>query len=105
MTFPGAETMNGGIIGLDCFLFNGLFLFFTPLISVAAILSVKLSVSVRPLARGGTSSDGEGEGLVSEGVSITNEVVLELDREWDFILRGFPPNDRRDWDWLLVIAQ
>jgi hypothetical protein len=49
------------------------------------------------------SREGEGEGLVSEGVSINNDVVLELDREWDFVLRGFPPNDRRDW--LLVIAQ
>jgi hypothetical protein len=31
--------------------------------------------------RDGISKDGEGEGLVSEGVSISREAVLELDRE------------------------
>lgn len=45
-------------------------------------------------ARGGISSEGEGEGLVSEGVSIGNEVVLELEREWVLVFRGCPPNVR-----------
>lgn len=94
--------MKGGIIGLDCFLCSGLLLFFGPLISVVVIFSVASSISTRPFARGGISNDGE-RGLVSEGVSTNNDVVLEDDREWDFVLRGFPPNDRRDW--LLVIAQ
>jgi hypothetical protein len=53
--------------------------------------------------RDGISKDGEGEGLVSEGVSMSREAVLELDREWDFVFRGFPPNGLLDV--LLVIAQ
>lgn len=50
------------------------------------------------------SKEAEGdEGLVSEGVSMAKEVVLELDRECVLVLRGFPPKDLLFW--LLVIAQ
>jgi hypothetical protein len=48
------------------------------------------------------SRDGETEGLVSEGVSICRDVVLELDRECVFVFKGFPPKDLLVW--LLVIA-
>jgi hypothetical protein len=34
-----------------------------------------------PFIRGGSSGEGEADGLVSEGVSICRVVVLELDRE------------------------
>ena len=85
--------MKVGIIGLDCFLCIGLLLFFVPLISVVAIFSLISTNSAWPFVRGGISKEGDGEGLVSDGVSICWEVVLELDLECDFVLRGFPPND------------
>tara|TARA_R110002060_G_scaffold23397_9_gene31660 strand:+ start:854 stop:1138 length:285 start_codon:yes stop_codon:yes gene_type:complete len=92
MTFPGAETMNEGIIGDDCFLLplTGLRGFLEPWMSVFSRASVISTICVR----GGISSEGEGEGLVSEGVSIGMEVVLELEREWVLVFRGFPPNVR-----------
>ena len=70
---------------------SGLRGFFEPLISVFARASVISTIC----ARGGISKTGEGEGLVSEGVSIGMEVVLELEREWVLVFRGFPPNDLR----------
>lgn len=64
------------------------------------------SESVLLLARGGISRVGEGNGLVSDGVSTNNEVVvLELERECVFrlVLSGLPPKVLRDG--ILVIAQ
>jgi len=105
MTLPGAETMKGGIIGVDCFLSSGTrsWALIEPLIFVFAISSLIPLTARLPLGRGGISKGGEVEGLVSDGVSICcRDVVLELDRECDLVLRGFPPNDFLG---LLVIAQ
>jgi hypothetical protein len=52
-----------------------------PLTSIFSISSVRALTDCVPFMRGGISKDGEEEGLVSEGVSISSEVVLELDRE------------------------
>ena len=73
-----------------------------PLTSMCAISSVRELIEFAPFMRGPISTDGDEDGLVSEGVSICREVVLELDRECVFVLRGFPPNDLLVW--LLVIA-
>jgi hypothetical protein len=83
MTFPGAETINAGIIGVDCFLSKGpLFDFLEPLRFAFSIPSLIPFTAWVPFVRGGISRDGEVEGLLSEGVSIWTEiVVLELDRE------------------------
>jgi hypothetical protein len=87
MTLPGADTIKAGIIGVDCFLFRGALLRVLPLAlplpltSIFSISSVRALTDCVPFMRGGISKDGEEEGLVSEGVSISSEVVLELDRE------------------------
>jgi hypothetical protein len=96
--------MKAGIIGVDCFLSIGIPLrvFLAPLISVFAISSVRPLTACAPFVRGGISREGEAEGLVSEGVSICREVVLELERECVFVFKGFPPKDLLVW--LLVIA-
>ena len=76
--------MNGGIIGVDCFLSRGIPLrvFLRPLTSIFSISSEIPLTDCALLMRGGMSRDGEAEGLVSEGVSICRDaVVLELDRE------------------------
>jgi hypothetical protein len=83
MTLPGADTIKAGIIGVDCFLSKGIPLraFLEPLTSVFSMSSIRALTDCAPFVRGGMSKDGEAEGLVSEGVSICREVVLELDRE------------------------
>jgi hypothetical protein len=48
----------------------------------------------RPLVREDMSAEGEEGELLSVGVCICREVVLELDLERDSVWRGFPPNDR-----------
>jgi hypothetical protein len=88
--------MKAGIIGVDCFLSRGIpfLVLLAPLISAFAISSVRALADCAPFVRGGISWDGDVEGVVSKGVSICTEVVLELDREWVFfVLRGVPPND------------
>ena len=96
--------MKAGIMGVDCFLSKGIprRVFLEPLSSVFSISSVIPLTDCVPFIRGGMSRDGEADGLVSEGVSICSEVVLELDRECVFVLRGLPPNERLGE--LLVIA-
>jgi hypothetical protein len=49
------------------------------------------------------STDGEDGELLSGGVCVCRERVLELDLERDCVWRGFPPNDRLAE--LLVIAR
>ena len=97
MTLPGADTINAGIIGLDCFLSRAILpFFFVPLICVLAIPSLTPLtplVPLVPLVRGGISRRGEVEGLESEGVSIARLVVLDPEREWVFVVIGCPPND------------
>jgi hypothetical protein len=98
MAFPGAETMNAGIMGVDCFLSSGapLLDFLEPLIVVFSISSLIPFTAWVPFVRGGISIEGEVEGLLSEGVPICTEmVVLELDREWGFVFIGFPVDDLR----------
>jgi hypothetical protein len=75
--------MNAGIIGVDCFLSIGIpfRLFLDPLTSVFFMSSVVPLTDCAPFMRGGISREGEAEGLVSDGVSICREVVLELDLE------------------------
>jgi hypothetical protein len=75
--------MKAGIIGVDCFLSRGIPLrvFLEPLTSVFSMSSVIPLTECAPFMRDGMSRDGEADGLVSEGVSICREVVLELDRE------------------------
>lgn len=101
ITFPGADTINGGIIGEDCFLTMGVLFFplFEPLILAFSILSliiVTRSVSIEVLSRAGIREVGEVEGLrvlsELEGVITRSDfvVVLELDRECCFISRGSP---------------
>ena len=80
MTLPGAETMNAGIIGLDCFLAIAIrFLsdfFSVPLSLVRANPSLS---SVMDSLEGGISRGrGEASGLEFDGVLIALE---ELDRE------------------------
>jgi hypothetical protein len=83
MTFPGAETINAGIMGVDCFLSNGPLLdFLEPLRLAFSIPSLIPFTAWIAFVRGGISIEGEVEGLLSDGVSICTEiVVLELDRE------------------------
>jgi hypothetical protein len=86
MTLPGADTMKVGIIGEDCFLsrFIPRRVFLFPLISVCAIVSVTSATACAPFipfVLADISKEGEGEGLVSEGVSMAKDAVLELDRE------------------------
>lgn len=96
MTLPGAETMKAGIRGLDCL--------FLPLICVRSISSRMPLTVARPLARSDMSTDGEDGELLSEGVCVCGEVLLELDLECVWcVWRGFPPNDRLVE--LLVIAR
>ncbi len=75
--------MKGGIIGVDCFLSRGIPLrvFFEPLTSTFSMSSAIPLTAWVPFMWDGMSRDGEAEGLVSEGVSICSDVVLELDRE------------------------
>ena len=79
--------MKAGIIGVDCFLSKGGFLFGfeTPLRCVCSIPPLTPLAEPWPFVKGGISMDGESEGLVSEGVStcreVEVEVVLELARE------------------------
>lgn len=90
MTFPGADTIKGGIIGDDCFLFN-LFCFLPePLTVVSAISTVRPSTALLPFVWGGISSDGERE--LSEGVSIWSEVVLDDGEGNLLVLIVLPPN-------------
>ena len=82
MTFPGADTINAGIIGVDCFLSKPLLDFFEPLIVVFSISLLIPFTAWIPFVRGGISIEGDVDGLLSDGVSICTEiVVLELDRE------------------------
>lgn len=98
MTLPGAETIKVGIIGVDCFLsrFIPRRVFLFPLISVFAIVSVTsatVCVPFTPFVLADISKEGDGDGLVSEGVRMAKDVVLELDREYVLILSGVPPKD------------
>jgi hypothetical protein len=93
MTLPGAETMKAGIRGVDCL--------FRPL-SCACSISSRMPLTV-PLVRRDMSTDGEDGELLSGGVCVCRERVLELDLERDCVWTGFPPNDRLAE--LLVIAR
>lgn len=100
MTFPGAETIKVGIVGIDCFRSMGvprLVFFALPLIPVLAIFSVASAtecvpfVPFVPFVLADISKEGEGEeGLVSEGVSKVRDVVLEL--EYVLVFSGLPPH-------------
>jgi hypothetical protein len=65
MTLPGADTINGGIIGEDCFLSSAL-LVLVPL----ALGLFAASFGPAMLTRRGISRVGEGVGDESEGVSM-----------------------------------
>jgi hypothetical protein len=77
MTFPGAETIKGGSIALDCFLVFGILFFFpSPLtfnFSIPFVVPFTLPLTV---TFGGISIE-ERQLSVSEGVSICVLVVLE----------------------------
>jgi hypothetical protein len=75
MTFPGADTIKGGIMGDDCFRSIGIRFFWEPLTLIFAILSVIPFMLVFPFVRGDMSNDGELE--VSDAVSMCSDVVLE----------------------------
>ena len=92
MTFPGADTMKAGIMGLDCFLSKAFRDFLEPFIPVWDTSSVIAFGGVS--GRVGIYTVGEGHGLVSDGVSSAQEVVLEPDGEY-LTLTAFPPNDLR----------
>lgn len=84
MTFPGAETINGGINGEDCFLTDEGLLLITPLTFGLAEVSFVPAILIRK----GISRVGDCAGDEFEGVLISIDVVvLELDLEcvnWAF---------------------
>lgn len=96
MTFPGAETINAGIIGDDCFRFRAILVVLLFLNFPLSFVLVRLSL--RPLRALFGGMDGEVDGLSveSDGVSTSwtdAVVVLELERERELVcltLRGFP---------------
>ena len=89
MTLPGAETMKAGIRGVDC-----LFLSLSWVRSISSRMPLTVARPLVPLVRKAMSTEGEDGELLSEGVCICREVVLELDLEWVSVWRGFALNDR-----------
>jgi hypothetical protein len=97
MTFPGAETIKAGIIGTDIFLSLGILRGFLDPLTPSCDISSVGQVGVRLFEFGIISEIGEGKGLVSDGVSIPSEAVLEFDGDGGFSLRVFPPDDFLVW--------